>query len=120
MRESLINRAEGEKQQLIERGGGKAAANRAVAIATAEGIRAMAEAIQGPGGFEAVQFRVANDYILQFGNLAKETNTLILHRMMADIAGVVADHRDERIRHAGREQRRGPASCGRRAEAAGT
>jgi regulator of protease activity HflC (stomatin/prohibitin superfamily) len=90
VRESLINRAEGEKQQLIKEAEGKAAAIRAVAMATAEGIRAVAEAIQGPGGFEAVQFRVANDYILQFGNLAKETNTLILPSNMSDIAGMVA------------------------------
>ena len=99
VRESLINRAEGEKQQLIKEAEGKAAAIRAVAIATAEGIRAVAEAIQGPGGFEAVQFRVANDYILQFGNLAKETNTLILPSNMSDIAGEVATAMNV-IRHA--------------------
>src|ERR1700722_7161025 len=90
VRESLINRAEGEKQQLIKEAEGKAAAIRAVALATAEGIRAVAEAIQSPGGFEAVQFRVANDYIAQFGNLAKETNTLILPSNLSDIAGMVA------------------------------
>ena len=61
-----------------------------MALATAEGIRAVAEAIQSPGGFEAVQFRVANDYIAQFGNLAKETNTLILPSNLSDIAGMVA------------------------------
>ena len=99
VRESLINRAEGEKQQLIKEAEGKAAAIRAVAIATAEGIRAVAEAIQAPGGFEAVQFRVANDYILQFGNLAKETNTLILPSNMSDIAGMVATAMNV-IRHA--------------------
>jgi regulator of protease activity HflC (stomatin/prohibitin superfamily) len=99
VRESLINRAEGEKQQLIKEAEGKAAAIRAVAIATAEGISAVAEAIQGPGGFEAVQFRVANDYILQFGNLAKETNTLILPSNMSDIAGMVATAMNV-IRHA--------------------
>jgi regulator of protease activity HflC (stomatin/prohibitin superfamily) len=99
VRESLINRAEGEKQQLIKEAEGKAAAIRAVALATAEGIRAVADAIQSPGGFEAVQFRVANDYILQFGNLAKETNTLILPSNMSDIAGVVATAMNV-IRHA--------------------
>jgi regulator of protease activity HflC (stomatin/prohibitin superfamily) len=90
VQQSLINRAEGEKQQLIKEAEGKAAGIRAVAIAAAEGIRAVAEAIQSPGSFEAVQFRVANDYILQFGNLAKETNTLILPSNMSDIAGMVA------------------------------
>jgi regulator of protease activity HflC (stomatin/prohibitin superfamily) len=90
LRESVINRAEGEKQQLIKESEGRAAAIRAVATATAEGIRAVAEAISGPGGFEAVQYRVASDYIAQFGNLAKDTNTLILPANMADMAGMIA------------------------------
>lgn len=90
VRESLINRAEGEKQQLIKEAEGKAAAIRAVAMATAEGIRAVAAAVAGPGGFEAVQYRVATDYIGQFGNLAKETNTLILPANLADMAGMIA------------------------------
>jgi regulator of protease activity HflC (stomatin/prohibitin superfamily) len=113
VQQSLINRAEGEKQQLIKEAEGKAAGIRAVALATAEGIRAVAEAIQSPGGFEAVQFRVANDYIAQFGNLAKETNTLILPSNMSDIAGMVATAMNV-IRHAdgGHGNGAGDASSG--------
>ena len=111
VRESLINRAEGEKQQLIKEAEGKAAAIRAVATATAEGIRAVAEAIQAPGGFEAVQYRVASDYILQFGNLAKETNTLILPSNMSDIAGMVATAMNV-IRHGDGTSGAGGASSG--------
>jgi regulator of protease activity HflC (stomatin/prohibitin superfamily) len=90
VRESLINRAEGQKQQLIKEAEGKAAAIRAVAEATAAGIRAVATSIEAPGGYEAVQYRVATDYIGQFGNLAKETNTLILPANFADVAGMIA------------------------------
>jgi regulator of protease activity HflC (stomatin/prohibitin superfamily) len=90
VRESLINRAEGQKQQLIKEAEGKAAAIRAVADATAAGIRAVAASIEAPGGYEAVQYRVATDYIGQFGNLAKETNTLILPANFADMAGMIA------------------------------
>jgi regulator of protease activity HflC (stomatin/prohibitin superfamily) len=90
VRESLINRAEGEKQQLIKEAEGRASAIRAVAEATAAGIRLVAESIQAPGGYEAVQYRVASDYIGQFGNLAKETNTLILPANFADVAGMLA------------------------------
>jgi regulator of protease activity HflC (stomatin/prohibitin superfamily) len=89
-RESQINRAEGEKQMLIKQAEGRAAAIRAVAEATAAGIRSVAESIQAPGGYEAVQYRVATDYIGQFGNLAKETNTLILPSNFADVAGMIA------------------------------
>jgi regulator of protease activity HflC (stomatin/prohibitin superfamily) len=90
VRESLINRAEGQKQQLIKEAEGKAAAIRAVADATAAGIRAVATSIEAPGGYEAVQYRVASDYIGQFGGLAKETNTLILPANFADMAGLIA------------------------------
>jgi len=89
-RESQINRAEGEKQQLIKEAEGRGAAIRTVAEATAAGIRAIAESIQAPGGLEAVQYRVASDYIGQFGNLAREANTLILPSNLSDIGGLIA------------------------------
>jgi regulator of protease activity HflC (stomatin/prohibitin superfamily) len=89
-RESQINRAEGEKQQLIKEAEGRAAAIRTVAEATAAGIRAIADAIQAPGGLEAVQYRVATDYVAQFGNLARETNTLILPSNFSDLGGMIA------------------------------
>ena len=41
------------------------------------GIRKFVEAIQQPGGFEAVQLRVAENYFAQFGNLAQQGNTMI-------------------------------------------
>jgi regulator of protease activity HflC (stomatin/prohibitin superfamily) len=108
VRESLINQAEGQKQQLIKEAEGRGAAIRTVAEATAAGIRAIAEAIQSPGGYEAVQYRVASDYIGQFGNLAKETNTLILPSNFADIAGMLATAMNV-IRH-GNGSGGGPAS----------
>ena len=87
-RDALINNAEGAKQetiknsearrqQQINEAEGQAQAILAVATATAEGIRRVANAMQDPGGVEAVQLRVAEQYITQFGKLAKESNTLI-------------------------------------------
>ena len=94
-RDAAINNAEGEKQQVIKasearkqqqinEAEGQAAAILSVATATAEGIRRVAESIKLPGGFEAVQLRVAEQYVAQFGNLAKETNTLILPANTSD------------------------------------
>src|SRR5688572_27691293 len=88
VRESAINTAEGEKQQVIKaseanrqqrinEAEGQASAILAVANATAEGIRQLASAIQSPGGSQAVQLRVAEQYISQLGNIAKEGNTLV-------------------------------------------
>jgi regulator of protease activity HflC (stomatin/prohibitin superfamily) len=101
VRESAINTAEGEKQQVIKaseatrtqrinEAEGQAAAILAVATATAEGIRQVAAAIQNPGGMQAVQLRVAEQYIIQLGNLAKETNTLVVPANLTDVASMIA------------------------------
>jgi regulator of protease activity HflC (stomatin/prohibitin superfamily) len=100
-RDSAINTAEGEKQRVIKaseaarmrqinEAEGQAQAILTVANATAEGIRRIAAAIQEPGGMEAVNLRVAEQYIQQFGNLAKQTNTLILPANLADLGGLIA------------------------------
>ncbi len=100
-RDAVINQAEGDKQQVIKasearrqqqinEAEGQANAILAVAKATAEGIRQVAEAIKQPGGIEATQLRVAEQYVTQFGELAQKTNTMILPANVADVAGMVA------------------------------
>ena len=100
-RDAAINAAEGEKQQVIKasearrqqqinEAEGQASAILAVAKATAEGIRQVAIAIKEPGGLEATQLRVAEQYVTQFGELAQKTNTLILPANVSDVAGMVA------------------------------
>jgi regulator of protease activity HflC (stomatin/prohibitin superfamily) len=100
-RDAAVNNAEGDKQQVIKasearrqqqinEAEGQAAAILAVARATAEGIRQVAETIRQPGGMEATQLRVAEQYITQFGELAKTNNTLILPANVADVASMVA------------------------------
>ena len=100
-RDSAINMAEGEKQQVIKaseanrqqrinEAEGQASAILAVANATAEGIRQLAIAIQTPGGTQAVQLRVAEQYIGQLGNLAKEGNTLVVPANLTDVASMMA------------------------------
>ena len=100
-RDAAINTAEGEKQQVIKasearrqqqinEAEGQASAILAVANATAEGIRKVADAIRQPGGMEATQLRVAEEYVHQFGEIAQKTNTIVLPANLADIAGMVA------------------------------
>jgi regulator of protease activity HflC (stomatin/prohibitin superfamily) len=100
-RDAAINQAEGEKQQVIKaseakkqqqinEAEGAAAAILAIAQATAEGLRKVAETIQVPGGQEAVQLRVAEQYITKFGELAKTTNTLILPASVSDVGSMIA------------------------------
>jgi regulator of protease activity HflC (stomatin/prohibitin superfamily) len=73
-----MNEAEGEAQAII-----------AVAEATAAGIRKVAEAIQTQGGFEAVQLRVAEQYIGEFGRIAKSGNTVVVPANLSDVASMV-------------------------------
>jgi regulator of protease activity HflC (stomatin/prohibitin superfamily) len=100
-RDAAINVAEGEKQreikaseavrqQRINEAEGEAQAILAVAKATAEGLREVASATQESGGYQAVQLRVAEQYIERFGELAKESNTMILSGNAADVAGMIA------------------------------
>ena len=100
-RDAAINTAEGEKQKAIKaseavrqkqinEAEGQAQAILSIATATAEGIRRVAEAIQAPGGFQAVQLRVAEEYVAQFGNIAKAGNTLIVPTNLADASSLVA------------------------------
>ena len=100
-REAAINSAEGKKQQVIKasearreqqvnEADGQAAAILRVAEATAEGIAKVGAAIATPGGQEAVQLRVAEQYVEQFGNLARTANTLILPATLSDVGSMVA------------------------------
>jgi regulator of protease activity HflC (stomatin/prohibitin superfamily) len=99
-RDAAINSAEGEKQQVIKasearkqqqinEAEGQASAILAVATATAEGIRRVADATQQPGGYEAIQLRVAEQYIGEFGKVINNADTIILPSNVADVASMI-------------------------------
>jgi regulator of protease activity HflC (stomatin/prohibitin superfamily) len=88
-KQQVIKQSEAKKQQQINEAEGQAQAILAVARATAEGIRAVAEAIQMGGGFEAVQLRVAEQYINEFGKLAKSANTLVVPSNLSDVGAMI-------------------------------
>jgi regulator of protease activity HflC (stomatin/prohibitin superfamily) len=100
-RDAAINNAEGEKQQVIKaseaarqqhinESEGQAAAILSIATATAEGLRRVAESIKVEGGHEAMQLRVAEQYVQQFGELAKKTTTLVVPANTADLASMIS------------------------------
>lgn len=88
--QAAINQSEGEKQAAVNRAMGEAEAVKLVARATAEAIHMVAQTIRQPGGMEAVNLKVAEQYVQAFGQVAKEGNTLILPGNMADVGGLVA------------------------------
>ena len=88
-REAFIARSEGEKQAEINKAQGEAAAIIAVAEATAEAIRQVAQAIQQPGGEQAVQLKVAEKAVDAYAQLAQTNNTMIVPGNMSEVAALV-------------------------------
>jgi len=100
-RDSEINRAEGDKQKVIKESEatrqlqineaeGQAQAILAIASATAAGLREIGAAVSVEGGKSALELRVAEQYVAQFGELAKEGNTLIVPANLTDVSSMLA------------------------------
>ena len=89
-RQEAIAESEGEMQKRINEAKGKASEIEQVAVATANGIRAIAIAINEKGGKDAVNLRIAEQYLIEFGKLAKESNTMIMPSNLADISSIIA------------------------------
>jgi regulator of protease activity HflC (stomatin/prohibitin superfamily) len=101
VRDAKINEAEGEKQRVIKESEaaklqqineaqGEAEAILAVASATAEGLSKVALAVNAQGGAEAMQLRIAEQYVAQFGNLAKKGNTFVVPANLGDLTSMMA------------------------------
>ncbi len=89
-RQEMISVSEGEKQRRINEAEGRGQEIERVAQATAKGIKEVALAINSEGGLNAVNMRIAEQYLDEFGNLARTNNTLIIPQNVTDIAGMVA------------------------------
>jgi regulator of protease activity HflC (stomatin/prohibitin superfamily) len=100
-RDAKINQAEGEKQRVIKQSEatkqqqineaeGQAQAILAVATATAEGLRRVGESLQTEGGENAMQLRIAEQYLDNFGNLARSGNTFVLPANLTDVGSMIA------------------------------
>ena len=86
---SMIAQSEGEKQRRINEAEGKAEEIQKVAKATANGIREIANSINEKGGINAVNLRIAEQYLNEFGKLARANNSMIIPSDLADIAGII-------------------------------
>ena len=99
-RDAKINAAEGDKQRVIKQSEatkqlqineaeGQAQAILAVATATAEGLRQVGIALSDRGGIEAMQLRIGEEYVKQFGRLAQAGTTLVVPANLTDLASIV-------------------------------
>jgi regulator of protease activity HflC (stomatin/prohibitin superfamily) len=89
-KQELIKKSEGEMQKRINEAAGRASEIEQLAKATANGLRAISSAISEENGLNAVNLRIAEQYLMEFGKLAKTNNTLILPTNLTDIAGIIA------------------------------
>jgi len=89
-KQAAVLRSEGEKQAAINRAQGEATALRLIAEANAAALRAVGEAMTEKGGTEAANLKVAQEYVLAFGNLADKANTMIIPASANDLASFVA------------------------------
>ena len=88
--QALINRSEGDRKAKINQAEGEAEAIRLVAQARADAIGLLSKSIAAQGGLEAMNFRLAEQYIQTFSELAQENNTMIIPSNLADISGMVS------------------------------
>jgi regulator of protease activity HflC (stomatin/prohibitin superfamily) len=89
-KQQFILQSEGEKMRRINEAAGRASEIEQVANATANGLRAISKAISEENGLNAVNLRIAEQYLFAFAGLAKTNNTMILPSNLSDIAGIVA------------------------------
>jgi regulator of protease activity HflC (stomatin/prohibitin superfamily) len=89
-KQRVIKESEADKQKQINEAEGQANAILAVATATAEGLRQVAIAVKEDGGDAAMKLRIAEDYVQQFGNLAKGSNTLVVPANLSDLSSMIA------------------------------
>ena len=89
-RQAQIARSQGDQQASINRAQGQAAAIVALAEANADALRKTSSAILEPGGSDAVNLRVAEQYVAAFSQLAKTNNSIIVPANLSDISGLIA------------------------------
>ena len=89
-RQAMIAESEGEKQKRINEAEGRAQEIERVAEATALGIEKIALAIQKENGLQAGNLRIAEQYIQEFGKLARTNNTMIIPSTLSDVGGFIA------------------------------
>src|ERR1700758_829337 len=88
-KQRVIKQSEASKQQQINEAEGQAQAILAVATATAEGLRQVGIALSDRGGIEAMQLRIGEEYVKQFGRLAQSGTTLVVPANLTDLASIV-------------------------------
>lgn len=76
-KQEMINRSEGEMQRRVNEAQGKAQEILALAKATADSLRTIGQAVSGDGGAEAVNLKIAQQYVQKLGSLANGAQVVV-------------------------------------------
>jgi len=87
----MINISEGEKQRRINSAEGKAAEILAIAKATGDSIAKIAIAIEQPGGQQALDLQLSEQYLQQMQGLSKANRKVILPANLLDFNQWIAN-----------------------------
>jgi regulator of protease activity HflC (stomatin/prohibitin superfamily) len=88
-KQSQINNADGERQSAILRADGEAQAISTVANATASAINTIAKAAAGEGGMDALRYQLAQQWVDQWGSIAKTSTVTVVPANMGDLSAMV-------------------------------
>ena len=89
VKQAAVLQSEGERISQINKAEGEAKAITTIADATAAAVRTVAAAMSEPGGINAANLKVAEQYVTAFSSMAKTNNTMIVPSNVADVATLV-------------------------------
>lgn len=84
------NEAEATKTKILLEAQGQAEAMRLLADAQAEALRKISNELQQPGGQEAARLAVAREYVTMYGEMGKQSNTILFNERPADVTALMA------------------------------
>ena len=86
----VSNEAKATKTKMLLEAEGQAEAIRLTAEAQAMALQKIAAELQKPGGTEAARLALARDYVDMYGEMGKQSNTMLFNERPADVQALMA------------------------------
>jgi regulator of protease activity HflC (stomatin/prohibitin superfamily) len=90
-RQSAINISEGEKQKRVNEANGRAEGIKLIADSTAQSLKLVGEAIDLPGGNEALKMRIIDQYIDQLDEVLESGDVSLFPANLASLKGILEE-----------------------------
>jgi regulator of protease activity HflC (stomatin/prohibitin superfamily) len=86
----IRNEADASKTKILLEAEGTAEAIRMTAKAQAEALRTISAELEKPSGQLAAQLALAKEYVQMYGEMGKESNTIIFNERPGDVSALLA------------------------------